>query len=79
MKRKVIQAGNSLAVTLPSELLERWNLELGSEVNVELDEEHQGILLTPVEPETTIDPEFDERIRAFIERYRPALESLAKR
>lgn len=79
MARRIIQAGNSLAVTLPSDALDRLQLGLGSEVDVELDAETQSIRITPAEPIVSIDPDFDARLRAFIERYRPALESLAQR
>lgn len=79
MRRKIIRIGNSLGVTLPPELLQRWGLSRGSEVNIELDEECQWVLLSPAKSEITIDPEFDARLQGFIERYRTALESLAKR
>lgn len=79
-ERRVIKQGNSLGITLPPEMLQQLNLRQGSSVRVELDEEQGGILVTPVEqPVAGIDAAFAERVDRFIERYRPALESLAKR
>lgn len=79
MSRKIIRAGNSYAVTIPSEILERLGVSVGSEVNVTWDEAHQGALITPTKPAVQIDPEFARMVDDIIEQYRPALESLAKR
>ncbi len=80
MARTITRSGNSLTVALPPALLKRLKLRQGSRVTVELDEERGGILIRPEGPETEeIDAEFVARVDRFIERYRPALESLARR
>lgn len=80
MARTITRPGNSLTVALPPEMLKRLKLHQGSRVTVELDEERGGILIRP-EATTVegIDADFVARVDRFIERYRPALESLARR
>ena len=56
-------------------------MDVGTEVNVEVDREKRQIVITPAEPPLAIagvDPEFAHQITEFIEQYRPALEELAK-
>lgn len=80
MTRKVFRSGNSLAVTLPPDAMKRFGIIEGSEVEVTEDEEHGGILVTPAAVDLAgIDPEFARHVAEFVERYRPALEALAKR
>lgn len=81
MTRKVFRSGNSLAVTLPPDAMARFGIGEGSEVAVEEDAEHGGILITPTALDLAagIDPEFVKLVDEFIEQYRPALEALARR
>lgn len=80
MERTIIKAGNSLGITLPPEVLSRFGLRQGSYVRLEVDEERGGILVVPIVSDVPgVDAAFAERVDRFIERYRPALESLAKR
>lgn len=81
MTRKVFRSGNSLAVTLPPDAMARLGIGEGSEVAVEEDVEHGGILITPTSMDLApgITPEFAKQVADFVERYRPALEELAKR
>lgn len=77
---RIIQSGNSKTLSsIPPELLRRLGLDTGSSVSVTFDEEHHGILIQPVVRMEGVDAEFLKRIDRIIERYRPALESLAKR
>jgi putative addiction module antidote len=81
MLRKIFKTGNSVVVSLPKDAIEYLHMGEGTEVNVELDREKRQIVITPSESAPTIvgvDPEFAHQVAEFIERYRPALEELAK-
>jgi antitoxin MazE len=79
MRRKVFRTGNSMVVSLPREAVDFLGLTEGSEVSVELDREQRQLVLAPVvEGSGGVDAEFARQVSAFIERYRPALEELAK-
>ncbi len=79
MLRKLFRAGNSVVVSLPREAIEYLGLTEGSEVSVELDREGRQLVLKPLSVEAgDVTPEFARQVDAFIERYRPALEALAK-
>lgn len=80
MTRKVFKSGNSLVVSLPPELCARYNIQEGTDVEIREDTEHGGIFITPVIPQVSgVDEEFAAQLSDFIDKYRPALESLAKR
>lgn len=81
MRRKICAIGNSRGVSLPVEVLEKLKLAVGSEVDVQVDEEHGRIVIEPVMrvdyPEG-VDAEFVAQVSDFIEQYRPALKKLAQ-
>ncbi len=80
MNRKVFRSGNSLVVSLPPDILDRLRISDGSEVDIVLAETEDAILLKPVSSAIAeISPEYSARVEAFIEAYRPALESLSRR
>jgi len=82
MQRKVFVIGNSKGVSIPSEYLSRLNLSVGSEVNVTLDEDRNRIVLEPLRKNKSIkgvNKEFAKEVNEFIEKYRPALNELAKK
>ena len=79
MARKIFKTGNSMVVSLPRETLEFLGLKEGAEVSVELDKERGEIIIAPVSRALPgIDQEFARQVAEFMERYRPALEALAK-
>ncbi len=79
MQRKVFRTGNSIVVSLPKDALDFLGITEGSEVTIELDKEQQRLVIAPTQPEVSvIDEEFARQVSEFIERYRPALEALAK-
>ncbi len=81
MRRKICTIGNSRGVSLPAEALERLKLAVGSEVEVQVDEEHGRIVIEPVRPEQYlegVDAQFAAQVGEFIEEYRPALKKLAE-
>ncbi len=82
MQRKVVAIGNSKGVSIPVEILERLDLATGSNVNIELDEEHERIVIAPVRKKRKVpgvDKAFAGQVNEFIEKYRPALGELAKK
>lgn len=79
MVRKLFKTGNSLVVSLPRESIELLGLHEGSELDVAIDIDQRRIVLSPAEPPVAgIDAEFARQLDEFIDRYRPALEALAK-
>jgi bifunctional DNA-binding transcriptional regulator/antitoxin component of YhaV-PrlF toxin-antitoxin module len=61
--------------------MEKLKLAVGSEVEVQIDEEHGRIVIEPVRqisyPEG-VDSEFAVQVNDFIVQYRPALKKLAE-
>lgn len=81
MTRKIFKTGNSLVVSLPPEILEPLDIREGSQVEIAYDREHQRIIINPVLGELAeagVDQEFAQQVDDFIDKYRPALEELAK-
>jgi len=79
MQRKVFRTGNSIVVSLPKDALDFLGITEGSEVRVELDKEQQRLIIAPAQPGlSVIGEDFARQVSEFIERYRPALEALAK-
>lgn len=79
MIRKVFKTGNSLVVSLPRESIELLGLREGSELAVNVDMAEGRITLAPIKTSAIeIDATFAQQLDEFIERYRPALEALAK-
>ena len=73
MKLKLCKIGNSLGVTLPKEVLEKFKLSEGDSLS--LIETREGIQLTPDEPE------FEKAMTIYREgsiKYTNALRELAK-
>lgn len=81
MRRKICAIGNSRAVLLPIEALEKLKLAVGSEVDVQVDEENGRIVIVPVKPAAYaegVDEAFAAQVNDFIEQYKPALKKLAE-
>ena len=81
MRRKICAIGNSRGVSLPVEALNKLKLAVGSEVEVQVDEEHGRIVIEPVRQVTYpegVDAGFAAQVNEFIEEYRPALKKLAE-
>jgi antitoxin MazE len=80
MHRKVFRTGNSIVVSLPREALDLLGITEGSEVSLDLDKELRQLVITAPEPHpgVEIDEEFAHQVSNFIDRYRQALEALAK-
>lgn len=79
MVRRIFRTGNSIVVSLPREALDDLGLAEGARVSVELDRERRRIIISPVDRTLPgVDEKFARQVTDFIERYRPALEALAK-
>jgi antitoxin MazE len=79
MLRKVFRTGNSVVVSLPREAVEFLGLTEGSDVEVELDRAGRQLVVRPLSLDVgDVDEKYAREVNAFIERYRPALEALAK-
>jgi putative addiction module antidote len=82
MHRKVCSIGNSQGVSIPAEMLDKLDLSVGSEVDVQLDEQISKIVIAPVKKKKYpkgIDREFVSQVNEFINKYEPALKKLAKK
>jgi putative addiction module antidote len=77
MGRKIFRTGNSAVVSIPPEALEAVGLQLGDEVSVTVDPENARIVLTPATL-PGVRPGFLDRVDRFIDRYQPALQTLAE-
>ncbi|MBI3573041.1 MAG: AbrB/MazE/SpoVT family DNA-binding domain-containing protein [Candidatus Kerfeldbacteria bacterium] len=78
MTHKIITVGNSSAVTLPPDLLKLIHLRAGEKVTIEHDAKRGGLVILPVR-RSKVDAELLEWTDTIIEKYRPALEALAKK
>jgi antitoxin component of MazEF toxin-antitoxin module len=81
MLRKVFKTGNSLVISLPKDALDLLDISEGSDVSVDLDRSKKQIVISPVEEPLAvagIDESFARQVAEFIDRYRPALESLSR-
>ena len=81
MKRKIVQTGGSLAVTLPAEVVEAFGLKKGQDVDVAV---HPGTGAVVIRPGVRYieDGKVTKRFRALADsalaRYEKAFEELAK-
>lgn len=76
MTQKVLKVGSSAAVTIPKKSLEELGLKVGDQITVEVDKKRRTVLIKPT---TKVSRELLDWTEKFIERYRPALETLAKK
>ena len=77
MTQKVLQIGSSAGVIIPKKSLLELGLKLGDQVNVEVDTKRKKVFIEPVSK--TVDKELLNWTRKFIDKYRPALEALARK
>ncbi|MDP3449261.1 MAG: AbrB/MazE/SpoVT family DNA-binding domain-containing protein [Anaerolineaceae bacterium] len=80
MKRQLFKTGNSTVLSLPKEMLDSLGVKNGDNVMVELDKPNNRLVISTVEKTMAgnVDEEFAKQVNDFIEKYRPALEDLAK-
>jgi antitoxin component of MazEF toxin-antitoxin module len=73
MIQKVLKVGSSAAVTIPKKALDELELKIGDSVSLTIDAERRRVV---VESPAVVDRELVQWTRAFIKKYRPALEAL---
>ena len=78
MTQKVLQVGSSAGVIIPKKTLGELGLRIGDQVNLEAHIRQKKLVIEPV-LKTTVDKELLNWTRKFIEKYRPALEALARK
>jgi antitoxin component of MazEF toxin-antitoxin module len=68
-----------MVVSIPKDILDDLQITEGEDVSVELDAQQRQIVISPVKTIAAgIDEAFAKQVDDFIEKYRPALEALAK-
>lgn len=76
MTQKVLKVGDSAAVTISKEALKELGIKIGDHINVAVDSKRKTVVIKPI---ITVDEELLSWTDNFIEKYRPALEELAKK
>ena len=81
MKRKIVQTGSSLAVTLPAEVVEAFGLKKGQEVDVAVHPATGAVVIRPgvkFFEEGKVTKRFRTLADSVLDRYDKAFEELAK-
>jgi len=81
MIRRLFRTGNSVVLSLPQEILDNLGVTNGGRVSIEMDKQQKRAVITPLDKPlspASVDKEFARQVTEFIDRYRPALEELAK-
>lgn len=76
MTQKVLKVGSSAAVTIPKKSLEELGIKIGDEVMVDVNPKTKKVVIEPI---AKSNKEIIEWTNKFIDRYRDALEALAKK
>lgn len=81
MTQKVIQVGNSLAVTIPKSFSNQAGWKAGKQVAVDEDPETETLTITAQfsRPHISLTPEFLAWLKKFNRRYKTVLTELAKK
>lgn len=81
MRRKLVQAGGSLAVTLPAEVVQAFKLTKGMEVDVSVHPRTGAVIVRLGADEVEggrVTKRFERGAKALADRYAEAFEELAK-
>lgn len=81
MKRKLVQAGASLAVTLPAEVVQEFGLEKGMTVDVTVHPQTGAVIIRPgirYFENGRVTERFERLADAIADRYSEAFRELAK-
>ena len=76
MIQKLLRVGSSAAVTIPKKSLKELGLKIGDRVSVDIDKKNKVVRIKPL---IKVDKELSDWTDKFIEKYRLALEALAKK
>jgi antitoxin component of MazEF toxin-antitoxin module len=81
MKRKLVQAGSSLAVTLPAEVVHAFSLKKGQEVDVAVHPVSGAVIVragTAHFEDGEVTPRFRRRVTGLLKKRAAAYRALAK-
>jgi antitoxin component of MazEF toxin-antitoxin module len=81
MKRKIVQTGSSLAVTLPAEVVDAFGLKKGQEVDVAVHPATGAVVIRPgarLFEKGRVTKRFRTLADSVLDRYDKAFETLAK-
>jgi antitoxin component of MazEF toxin-antitoxin module len=81
MKRKLVQAGASLAVTLPAEVVQEFKLEKGMTVDVSVHPQTGAVIIRPgvrYLESGKVSPRFERLAEAVMGQYAESFRELAK-
>ncbi len=81
MIKRLFKTGNSVVLSLPREMLDSLGVKNGESVNLELDPKRRRLIVSPLKKDQTmrgLDEDFVHQVNDFIEKYKPALDELAK-
>lgn len=81
MKRKLVQAGSSLAITLPAEVVHAFRLEKGQEVDVTVHPVSGAVIVRAGAAhydEGAVTPRFKKRVAALLKKRATVYRTLAK-
>lgn len=80
MVQKIIQVGNSLAITIPSGFVKEVGLQAGQTVRVNQDSDTQILTVQPIQKAVShVDTEVYAVAENLLKRYLPAFKELAKK
>ena len=81
MKRKLVQIGQSLAVTLPAEVVKEFDLQKGQSVDVAIHPKTGAVTIRPgvkYAEDGKVTPRFEQLAEKVRKKYDKAFEKLAK-
>ena len=81
MIKRLFKTGNSVVLSLPREVLDSLGVKNGENVNLEMDQKRHRLIISPLKKEQAIkslDEDFACQVNDLIEKYKPALDELAK-
>lgn len=81
MIKRLFKTGHSVVLSLPREVLDSLGVKIGENVNLELDQKRQRLIISPLKKDQTtksLNEDFVHQVNDFIEKYKPALDELAK-
>ena len=83
MLQKILQVGNSYAITIPKDFVRETKLKAGQKIRVDIDVDSATLSVQPVRKSSAqkgnLTPEFLSWLKKFNARYKDALKELAKK
>ena len=81
MIQKIIKVGNSAAITIPKEFLEKSGLEIGDDMIIETNIQRQMVLAKPKnqDKKLSLSPEFFEWLNKISVEYEETIKELARK